>query len=72
MGINIHVPIALGDHCEWLLRIPSFSDKPAPPDVLAQTRMSEVLTYKALYAKGVAVPAVYGWGLGTLSKSKGK
>jgi hypothetical protein len=31
--------------------------------------MSEVLTYKALKAAGVAVPEVYGWGLGTVSKT---
>jgi hypothetical protein len=72
MGVNIHVPITFDDGEEWLLRIPSYSDKPFPPDMTAQTRESEVCTYQALYAAGVAVPKVYSWGSGTLSKKKGE
>jgi hypothetical protein len=68
-GINIHVSISFETGEEWLLRIPSFADKPDPATMVAQVHMSEVLTYKALKAAGVAVPEVYGWGLGTVSKS---
>ena len=70
-GINIHVPITFDDGEEWLLRIPSYGDKPFPENVTAQTRESEVCTYKVLHAAGVAVPEVYSWGMGTFSKKKG-
>lgn len=70
-GINIHVPIRFEGGEEWLLRIPSFGDKPEPADMVALVHSSEVLTYKALRAAGVAVPEVYSWGLGKLSKSAG-
>jgi len=71
-GINIHVPITFDDGEEWLLRIPSYGDKPFPKNVTAQTRESEVCTYKILHAAGVLVPEVYSWGMGTLSKKKGE
>jgi len=72
MGQNIHVPINFETGEEWLLRIPSFSQRPEPATMLARVHMSEILTYKALRAAGVAVPEVYGWGLGTVSKSAGE
>ena len=71
-GINIHVPVRFEGGEEWLLRIPSFGDKPEPADMVYRIRTSEVLTYKALRAAGVAVPEVYSWGFGTVSKSAGK
>lgn len=71
-GINLHVPIKFESGEEWLLRIPSFSDKPEPAPITAQVHLSEVLTYKALKAAGVAVPEVYGWGMGTVSKTAGQ
>ena len=72
MGVNLHVPINLEDGKTWLLRIPSFGGKPEPADVLARVRASEILNYQTLREAGVAVPEVYGWGIGTLSKSKGQ
>jgi hypothetical protein len=71
-GINIHVPIRFEDGEKWILRIPSFGDRPQPADVVALVRTSEVLTYKSLRAAGVAVPEVYSWGFGDVSKSAGK
>jgi hypothetical protein len=68
-GINIHVRINFETGEEWLLRIPSFAERPEPATMVSQVCMSEVLTYKALKAAGVAVPEVYGWGLGTVSKT---
>lgn len=71
-GINIHLPIKFEGGKEWLLRIPSFSDKPEPADMVELIRTSEVLTYKALREAGVLVPEVYSWGFGTISKSAGE
>jgi hypothetical protein len=68
-GINIHVRINFETGEEWLLRIPSFAERPEPATIVSQVCMSEALTYKALKAAGVAVPEVYGWGLGTVSKT---
>jgi len=70
VGTNIHVPIKFDSGEEWLLRIPSFSDDPPEPATsISEVHISEVLTYKALRAAGVAVPEVYGWGMGTMSKT---
>jgi hypothetical protein len=71
-GINIHIPLKFEGGDEWLLRIPSYGLRPAPVDMVFQVRTSEVLTYKALRAAGVAIPDVYGWGFGTISRSAGK
>jgi hypothetical protein len=71
-GVNIHLPIKFEGGKEWLLRIPSYGDKPEPADMVEQIRTSEVLTYKALRAGGVLVPEVYSWGFGTVSKSAGE
>jgi hypothetical protein len=71
-GINIHLPIKFEGGKEWLLRIPSYGDKPEPADMVEQIRTSEVLTYKALREGGVLVPEVYSWGFGTVSKSAGE
>jgi hypothetical protein len=68
-GINIHISINFETGEEWLLRIPSFADKPEPATMMAKVHTSEVLTHKALKAAGVAVPEVYGYGLGTVSKT---
>jgi len=71
-GINIHIPIRSEGAKDWLLRIPSYADRPEPADMVERVRNSEVLTYKALRAAGVLVPEVYSWGFGTVSKSAGK
>jgi hypothetical protein len=71
-GINIHLPIKFEGGKKWLLRIPSYGDKPEPADMVELIRTSEVLTYKALRAAGVLVPEVYSWGFGTVSKSAGE
>lgn len=71
-GINIHVPLRFEGGEEWLLRLPSFGDKPEPADMVFQIRTSEVLTYKVLRDVGVAVPEVYGWGFGTVSRTSGE
>jgi hypothetical protein len=72
-GINVHVPIRFVGGDEWFLRAPTFgSTPPEPADLIALTRTSEVLTYKALRAAGVAVPEVYSWGFGSVSRSAGE
>lgn len=71
-GINIHIPIRSEGAKDWLLRIPSYADRPEPADMVERVRNSEVLTYTALRAAGVLVPEVYSWGFGTVSKSAGK
>ena len=72
MGENIHVPVKFETGEEWLLRIPTFAVKPEPATIAAKINTSEVLTYKALRAAGVAVPELHGWGLGIVSKTSGE
>jgi len=72
MGENIHLPVKFETGEEWLLRIPTFAIKPEPAAITAKINTSEVLTYKALRAAGVAVPEVHGWGCGVVSKTEGE